>query len=410
MLNWLVALTTARLLAQGPGCYCSGSGTPPMMHLAASLAHLDMLAKYCRTESIYYSLLRQVLISNSQNKTAAWMLDVGANHGLFGLLAAGFGANVIAFEPQRYLAELNAASWKANCHEPDHPTLAHACEASPPRFRVVNAAVLERPTTVRMSHTAKFQPRASRDGGTSYAFEDTNMSLPLVGGDLIKAHADEIILSNAIALGGAYRVRALPLADAIKVAVDEMPHVSFLKVDVEGAELAVLRSVMALCGLLRIDHVLVEFGPPSRWATQSPCGDADTCSTEALGVLTAMLRHGFEVMLMCIPHWEVYCRSIVKGDAKGLPYYASLHSRDQFKAVIQEMRKRSGAGLVVEQTYLWFCNPRMRTGCKAVSSLKLDRQNCTAGSGPRTASRLELLKRQGRHRPHKGHTPQRTTA
>jgi hypothetical protein len=60
-------------------------------------------------------------------------------------------------------------------------------------------------------------------------------------------------------------VRALPLPHLLSLAKETSGRISFLKVDVEGVEIAVIRSAQSLFEQNRVRNMVVEFGPPSRW-------------------------------------------------------------------------------------------------------------------------------------------------
>ena len=162
-------------------------------------------------------------------------MDVGANHGLFALFAAALGAQVVVLEPQRALCEvINAAA-------------------------ALNGAAL-----------------AGRITLYNYAALDAREFIDMSAADVAEGAVATVVRGKEES--GAQKakkgaVEARPVSDFAPAGTRP---ICFLKIDVEGFELHAIASSYPLFGVppaadgtegvfARVEHVVVEFGPPSRW-------------------------------------------------------------------------------------------------------------------------------------------------
>jgi FkbM family methyltransferase len=164
------------------------------------------------------AIMKDAIEATRAKQATPLVVDVGANHGLYALYAAALGATVIAVEPQASLCEVIRLAASLNGED----------VAS--RITLYNNAVLEKAEMVSMSKSEV------EEGAV--------------------AHVDR----SAAAAGG---VQALPIAT---LAPESLGRISFLKIDVEGFELLAIPSAYPLFAAQRVDHSLIEFGPPSRWS------------------------------------------------------------------------------------------------------------------------------------------------
>lgn len=201
-------------------------------------ASRGVVADHIRREAPMYDILRAA--------AAAWpashALDVGANHGCYTMYAAALGLSVVAVELQVELARLVA--------------LSAAINGFGDRVTVLHRAAMdggERPVGVR----------------EGWRGDDGAIAVPLEG-----------------AAGGTTSLRLddAPIGDG---------PISFLKIDVEGYEITALRSARALFRARRVKNVIIEFGPPERWAR---AGSTPADAEEVLR--TARDEYGFDVRVV----------------------------------------------------------------------------------------------------------------
>ena len=175
---------------------------------------------------------------------AALFVDVGANEGFYSLLAAAYGARVVAVEPQPDCVLNLAFAFTANALR-RQPTLLRAVVGP------ADTPPLHAERTGSCSGTAQFHDQRSGGGAGLVA------AVPL----------DAIVAAN----GGAARV---------------------VHVDAEGAELLVLRSGLEAIEAKRVANLVFEFNP-SRWAAYG-VGRDDGCALarrlEAAGMVCHDLR------------------------------------------------------------------------------------------------------------------------
>ena len=101
--------------------------------------------------------------------------------------------------------------------------------------------------------------------------------------------------------GGTEQIRARPISDFYPVG-DTRP-VCFLKVDVEGFELHAIPSAgELLLGAHKVETLLVEFGPPSRW--RSAAKDESEDGLKLVQDMATM--HGMEPRLINSLVWQEF--------------------------------------------------------------------------------------------------------
>eukprot|EP01062_Namystynia_karyoxenos_P035288 TRINITY_DN25857_c0_g1_i1.p1 TRINITY_DN25857_c0_g1~~TRINITY_DN25857_c0_g1_i1.p1 ORF type:complete len:460 (+),score=78.60 TRINITY_DN25857_c0_g1_i1:93-1382(+) len=190
-------------------------------------------------ENLTYALMREILGTTP----SPVMVDVGANHGFFALYALAAGAvRAVALEPQRRLVAAIEASAAGN--------------GWAGRLKVLHQAVSLQPTRVSMRRTRG-------DGGTAYAARvGSREAAPEFAA--YPPRADKRTVAKRVATPAeepeAESVEALPLSPVLS----ETGEVTFLKIDVEGYEVAALLSALPDFQRRRLAHVVVEFGPPRR--------------------------------------------------------------------------------------------------------------------------------------------------
>lgn len=207
-------------------------------------------------------------------------MDVGANHGLFGLFAAALGAQVVQLEPQASLCEI--ISYAAGLNG----------KAVADRIALYNYAALDAREFINMD---------AQDIAEG-AIATVVRSKPEQGKD------------PGVKTGA---VEARPISD-FAPAGDR--RIAFLKIDVEGFELHGIISAYGLFGskadaaagqlfgFARVENAVVEFGPPNRW------GVASNTKEDGAAVLATMENtYGFEPRLVDSLVWNDYNRLYGEG-------------------------------------------------------------------------------------------------
>lgn len=226
--------------------------------------------------------------TKAQKEETPLVVDVGANHGIYALYAAALGATVIAVEPQSSLCEVIRLAASLNG------------DAIAGRITLYNNAVLEQPEMVAMS----------------------------------KSEVAEGAVAHVDRSAGAGAVQALPIAT---LAPSALGRISFLKIDVEGFELLAVPSAYPLFASQRVDHTLIEFGPPSRWS------GAGKSEADGLALLAQL----------AVPEWALDTR-LVQSYAYNDVIKAATASDDSFGGFLETMRTKQAKG-----TFLSLADPSL---------------------------------------------------
>ena len=180
---------------------------------------------------------------SEKNRKNPLVVDVGANQGLFALFAAKMGADVVAVEPQVRLCRLINWSALQNGFKVGHEIVLY------------QSAILDKYERVNM--------------------RDANINEGAIG---------------TIVRGASGNIQSHPISDI----VPGNRSIAFLKIDVEGAELAAIRSAYKLFNKHLVDNVVVEFGPPSRWRRT-----LNMAPSVAIKVMTEMTnKYKFDIRLL----------------------------------------------------------------------------------------------------------------
>ncbi|KIZ01014.1 hypothetical protein MNEG_6947 [Monoraphidium neglectum] len=153
-------------------------------------------------------------------------LDVGSNAGFYSMVAASYGCQVLSFDPQKACADLVRRNY---CLNGAYPVVARDLVA------VINAPVSDVPTTLNLSVPARcegvfFLPTgpgatAKQTVPTTETYQRTSVSL-------------DGLLLNETSL-----------------------EVYMIKIDTEGYEMAVLKSLKGMLAARRVRHIMIEVTP-----------------------------------------------------------------------------------------------------------------------------------------------------
>jgi FkbM family methyltransferase len=221
--------------------------------LVRELEHVAMIGGHVSRELNGYALLKDAVAAAARRGERPLVLDVGGNHGIYALFAAALGADVVVVEPQLALCKVIHAAAERN-----GPAVAG-------RLTVYHAAVLG-------------------DVMESVALDRTEVG---------EGGVATVVRGGG---GGGERAVAYPPTAFLPAAA----RLCFLKVDVEGFELAALggSTLAALVDAGRIANILVEFGPPGRWAR------AGATAGDGLQLLKALQGRGLVPRLLKSQVWD----------------------------------------------------------------------------------------------------------
>ena len=207
--------------------------------------HIVLIRDHLEREENVYELTAHAIQQSELPDNSTLVVDAGSNHGAVAAFAALHGASVEAVEMQEDLSKVVSENARANGVN----------------VTVINAAI------------------ASSVGRVSYSGHDI---------------AEGAIAQLAPPSEDAPTVASITLDDLIGPR-----HVAMLKIDVEGVDLVALTSADASFAAHRVDHSVVEFGPPSRWMSV-------TGQTAADGVRTMgrIRKHGYHVRLVRSYAWD----------------------------------------------------------------------------------------------------------
>ena len=213
---------------------------------ASRNGHFGLLRDHLDREAHLYREMRSSIVYAQTLSKKAIVVDIGGNHGLYSLAAARAGAKIVhCIEPQVRLAKLIKRSVQENNFD----------------------------SIIKVYHAAIGNGRA-------------------VGR----------LMDHRIGEGGIGRV--VPNADGSSKGINIYPVtsipdvakelISFLKIDVEGADLAVMKSTEKLFQLKRVICSIVEFGPPSRWR-KFPVQNGVPWEELAVTLLESIISAGYDV-------------------------------------------------------------------------------------------------------------------
>ena len=207
--------------------------------------HIVLIRDHLEREENVYELTAHAIQQSELPDNSTLVVDAGSNHGAVAAFAALHGASVEAVEMQEDLSKVVSENARANGVN----------------VTVINAAI------------------ASSVGTVSYSGHDI---------------AEGAVAQLAPPSEDAPTVASITLDDLIG-----SRHVAMLKIDVEGVDLVALTSADASFAAHRVDHSVVEFGPPSRWMSV-------TGQTAADGVRTMgrIRKHGYHVRLVRSYAWD----------------------------------------------------------------------------------------------------------
>ena len=252
--------------------------------------HTDLIRDHIVREKNVYQLTAHAIEESDNSRL---VVDAGSNHGAVAAFAALQGAEVEAVEMQEELSKVVLENARANGVS----------------VKVTNAAI------------------ASSVGTVSYS-------------------------GHQIAEGAVAHL-APPSEDAPSIAsitldgLIGMRHVAMLKIDVEGADLIALSSADASFAAHRVDHSVVEFGPPSRWTAVTGQTAAD-----GVRVMGLIREHGYHVRVVRSFAWDtaknmISDPTIEKATRFGVEYMELVNEADDEQLVNAMVTCNC-------ESYLWF--------------------------------------------------------
>lgn len=175
--------------------------------------------------------------------TSNVFVDVGANAGFYSVLAAAYGCQVVAFDPQPACAQLLECNMCLNAHYASMASGAHGVAlVSRPVSDVAGVSI-----SMTVSGTAA-QPIC--DGQFSvYQHQSAAVASTSASGNATAA---------AAAPAATFNTTAVSLDDLL---LDSHLHLHVVKIDTEGYELSVLKSMRQLLATKRVAYILVEVTP-----------------------------------------------------------------------------------------------------------------------------------------------------
>lgn len=191
----------------------SGRSIAPSRLFVVSGASYDWILKASRGEGLVNFVVRLLSSRCGQKRHGRDLfVDVGSNDGYYGLISAALGCRVVAIEPQ------------PGCGS--HIGAAIAYNGFAARMRLVGQPLAEPPSRA--------------------------LSVPAYGCSMVGLAQDR-------RESGANKVQVNSTTLEHVTQADEGVHITLIKIDVEGAELSVLHSLLPT--LARVDNIVVETSP-----------------------------------------------------------------------------------------------------------------------------------------------------
>lgn len=255
---------------------------------AFSGSHFGLFRDHLKREQAVYSLISRMYDEKEGLKA---FVDVGANHGLMSLYAGKSGAYpIIAVEPNRNLAAIVKYTFGQNKFSGDKAV-------------VYNAACLDTDPNGEIVHLTK---QHIGEGGV---------------GTVLRKKSKKIFSTEH---AYSQHVRAAPLSNFMPPV--DVP-VGILKIDVEGHELGVLRSLLSsmntngVKGEKQVENIVIEYGPPSRW--KATTGGIENSNTAA-HIMATLRDRGYGIRILPSFAMPEFLRQPVSSEAKRQPYRSTM--------------------------------------------------------------------------------------
>lgn len=160
-------------------------------------------------------------------------VDVGSNAGVYSTVALAHGCQVLAFDPQPACAQLIKKNMCLNAH---YPSMANGAGVA-----VVNRPVSDVPSEISMMIS----------GPVSQPWCDGKFSVDM-------QHKSAVDVSTDGAKGATFVKKTVSLDDLL---LNSTLQLYLVKIDTEGFELSVLRSMRKLLAGKRVAYMMVEVTP-----------------------------------------------------------------------------------------------------------------------------------------------------
>ena len=276
-------------------------------------SHAGLIRAHVFRETNAYALMKDAVDQAKRRRPSErpLVVDVGSNHGLFAIFAARLGADVIAIEPQKELANVIAHSAQSlNGNDLKE------------RIKVYNYAILGKREFVGME--------GQEEGEGAVA-------------NVVRGVAAKV---DKAAAG---MVEARPISDFL---LDETRDIACLKIDVEGFELHAVPSANTLFESKRVQNVLIEYGPPKRWNTAG--------NTLAHGIQVpadAHEKYGFSVRLVDSEVWDEYLNKSLGEDARATAKanrFAPIDTAEEREDLLRTMEECPEDRDLPCEGYIWY--------------------------------------------------------
>ena len=233
---------------------------------AKNMQHFGLFRDHIRREHDVYQMIRRSFQKDSG--TLKSFVDIGSNHGIMSFFAFKNGAtSVIAVEPNHFLSRLILRGFQRN---------------KMPDAELFNAACIDAKT----NETVKLKDQHIAEGAIGTVVRN-------------RKHKSSTSKSSS-SRSSSSKEWSIPAAPVAGFLPPNGGVVGVLKIDVEGHELSVMKSLVAALdsgggkGGWEIENVVIEFGPPSRWRQSS----AEYTAASAVSIMSSLRNHGYEIHVM----------------------------------------------------------------------------------------------------------------